>query len=67
MTNEYELTSKIYGGAVELQPGDVVELDPEVYENSQFWKSRAKPVAGELKPAKEKEPAKLPTIPQGKK
>lgn len=47
---KYEVTVPIYGGEG-IKAGDVVELDPTERDNSALWRSRTKPVKGELTPA----------------
>lgn len=47
----YELTAAIYGGPKVLKAGDTVELDPKLRDDSAFWRTRTKPVKGELTPA----------------
>lgn len=49
---DYVLTAKIYGGPKVLEPGDVVQLEPEARETA-FWRSRTQPVpnAAKLTPA----------------
>lgn len=47
---KYEVTVPIYGGEG-IKPGDVVELDPKLRDDSAFWRTRTQPVKGELTPA----------------
>lgn len=56
-TKQYQLTSKVHGGPQVLQPGDVIELEPEVAQNT-FWKSRV---------VEYKEAKLIPATPKDKK